>query len=63
MIDRTIPGRLNGFDRAEIVAAHEAGISVQQLAEEYRRTVATIRHIINSEYKRGQCIGGVNASV
>lgn len=48
-VDGTIPGRLNEYDWAEIKAAYAAGVSVQQLAMEYRRTVATIRKILRKE--------------
>lgn len=45
-IDPTIPGRLTKFDQDEILAASKAGISVDQLAAEYRRRPVTIRKII-----------------
>jgi len=38
--------RLNEYDHNEIVAAHMAGISIEQLAREYERKVQTIRIII-----------------
>ena len=41
-----IPGRLNQYDRAEILAACKSGVPVKQLASEYRRTEQTIRKII-----------------
>lgn len=44
-----IPGRLSKYDRAEIAAAFQAGISIGQLAAEYKRTEQTIKNILRRE--------------
>lgn len=51
-------GRLNKHDRAEILAAHRAGVSVEQLAQEYRRTVVTVRRIIKKAKEEERCTRG-----
>lgn len=43
---KMIPGRLTEYDHNEIVAAHKAGVPVEQLAAEYERKINTIRTII-----------------